>query len=84
MRCLSLTLSLAPSLFLANALAATAKDSPVTFPASGALPSKFLPDIPAKCFGPVEEGDYLFSTPERWLKQIGQILAKILLAFFKP
>lgn len=52
-----------------------AKDSPVTFPASGALPARFPPDISAKAFGPVEEGYYLFSTPERSLDQISRVQA---------
>ncbi len=48
-------------------------DSPVKFPAEGALPAKFPPDQSAKDFREPEEGYYLFSTPERSLAQIEKI-----------
>ena len=48
-------------------------DSPVTFPERGALPSKHRPDRPSKRREKVEEGYYLFTTPERSLEQIAAI-----------
>jgi lysophospholipase L1-like esterase len=70
-----LIIALIANAFVSGALADMAKDSPVTFPASGALPARFPPDRPAKTFGPVEEGYYLFSSPERSLEQLEQIQA---------
>lgn len=51
--------------------AADAK-SPVTFPASGALPAKYLEDLPTQTFH-AEKDYYLFSSPGRSLAQISQI-----------
>jgi len=52
------------------------KDSPVTFPAKGALPSKYPPDIRTQ--REVPEQDYsIFTTPERSLGQIAKIQAEM-------
>jgi lysophospholipase L1-like esterase len=53
------------------------KDSPVTFPKEGALPSKYPPDEPAKGNEATEPGDYIFRTPERSLAQIERIQAEM-------
>lgn len=52
-------------------------DSPVKFPAKGALPAKFPPDRRAQDHETPEEGYYLFSTPERSLEQIEMIQAEM-------
>jgi lysophospholipase L1-like esterase len=57
------------------------KDSPVTFPASGALPSKYPPDVSTK--GEAPEKDYfIFGTPERSLGQIARIQAEMVKGTF--
>jgi hypothetical protein len=48
-------------------------DSPVRFPAQGALPSKHPPDRPAKTNEAPEKDYYIFRTPERSLEQISKI-----------
>ena len=62
---------------LAVALADMAKDSPVIFPQSGALPAKFPPDKPSTTHEPAEKDYYIFSTPERSLEQIDKIQAEM-------
>jgi hypothetical protein len=52
-------------------------DSPVTFPKEGALPSKYPIDLPSKESVVPEEGDYIFSTPQRSLAQIKAIQAEM-------
>ncbi|MBD3183496.1 hypothetical protein GF312_14470 [Candidatus Poribacteria bacterium] len=59
-------------------------DSPVTFPETGALPSKYPPDQPSKRSEAPEEGYYLFSTPERSLKQIAAIQSEMPEGKFTP
>jgi len=61
-----------------------AADSPVQFPASGALPAKYPPDLPAQDGTSPEEGYYLFSTPERSLEQIRAIQAEMAAGQFTP
>lgn len=68
------------SLFLAislvgswTAMADLAADSPVVFPKEGALPAQFPPDLSRPLEPGVEEGYYLFRTPERSLQQIAAI-----------
>jgi lysophospholipase L1-like esterase len=57
------------------------KDSPVTFPAKGALPSKYPPDIHTQ--REVPEKDYsIFGTPERSLGQIAKIQTKMVKGTF--
>lgn len=59
------------------------KDSPVTFPAKGALPSKYPPDVPTKHMSP--EKDYsIFGTPQRSLGQIAKIRAEMVNGQFTP
>src|SRR5512140_231859 len=60
------------------------KDSPVKFPEQGALPAKFPPDQPCKTPEKVEDGYYLFSTPERSLVQIAKIQADMPKGQFTP
>jgi hypothetical protein len=50
--------------------------SPVTFPASGALPAKYPPDVHVEN-EPVEQDHYLFGTPCRSLAQIEKIQAEM-------
>ena len=59
------------------ALADMAKDSPVTFPKQGALPSKYPPDRPG-AREPAEKDYGIFSTPERSLEQIAKIQAEMI------
>ncbi len=72
-----------PPLFLLVGLASTTAladmmaDSPVTFPERGALPNKFPPDRPSRQRETPEEGYYIFTTPERSLKQIAKIQAEM-------
>jgi hypothetical protein len=47
-------------------------DSPVKFPATGALPAKYAPDVKTES-EPVEKDYYLFSSPCRSLQQIATI-----------
>lgn len=52
------------------------KDSPVTFPEKGALPSKYPPDVKTPSETP--EPDYsIFGTPQRSLAQIAKIQAEM-------
>ena len=51
-------------------------DSPVTFPAKGALPSPFPPDVKTQSF-PVEKEYSIFETPCRSLAQIRTIQAQM-------
>jgi lysophospholipase L1-like esterase len=51
-------------------------DSPVTFPATGALPCKYAPDVRTQSV-PTEQGYYLFSSPCRSLSQIEKIQAEM-------
>jgi hypothetical protein len=53
-----------------------AADSPVTFPESGALPSKYSPDVATQSI-PTEKDYYLFSSPCRSLEQINAIQAEM-------
>jgi len=52
-------------------------DSPVKFPAEGALPAKYPLDQPAKTAEPSEKDYYIFSSPERSLQQIATIQAEM-------
>jgi lysophospholipase L1-like esterase len=77
----------AAATLLVSCLAAQAdlsKDSPMTFPATGALPSKHAPDRPAKDFQSPEEGYAIFGTPERSLEQINKIQAEMVEGKFAP
>ena len=59
------------------------KDSPVKFPAKGALPSKYPPDVSTKHMSP--EKDYsIFGTPQRSLEQIAKIRAEMVKGEFTP
>jgi lysophospholipase L1-like esterase len=58
-------------------------DSPVKFPAEGALPALFSCDQSSKDGSTPEEGYYLFSTPERSLAQIAKIQAAMPKGKFK-
>ena len=74
---------------LCLALAASAgadmkKDSPVTFPEKGALPSKYPPDRPTKDRVATENGYYLFGSPQRSLEQIDRIRAEMPKGAFTP
>lgn len=51
-------------------------DSPVTFPAKGALPSPFPPDVKTQSF-PAEKEYFIFETPCRSLAQIRTIQARM-------
>jgi lysophospholipase L1-like esterase len=50
-------------------------DSPVKFPAEGALPAKFPPDRSTRETYPTEPDYFMFGTPERSLEQIAAIRA---------
>lgn len=52
-----------------------ATDSPVKFPAQGALPARFPPDLEVESFDPGEPDYYLFVSPERSRQQIRGIQA---------
>ena len=59
------------------------KDSPAKFPAKGALPSKYPPDVQTKHESP--EKDYsIFGTPQRSLAQIAKIQAEMVKGQFTP
>jgi len=59
-------------------------DSPVTFPAKGALPAKYRPDQPSRDRETPEEGYSIFGTPERSLDQIAKIRAEMTAGTFTP
>lgn len=59
------------------------KDSPVTFPEKGALPSKYPPDVKTKGY-PSEKDYFLFETPCRSLEQIEKIQAEMVQGEFTP
>lgn len=62
--------------FAAGARADLMKDSPVTFPEKGALPSKYPPDVKTPYETP--EQDYsIFGTPQRSPAQIAKIQAEM-------
>ena len=61
-----------------------AADSPVTFPAKGALPAKYPLDQPSKDRESPEEGYSIFGTPERSLQQIQKIQAEMPPGRFTP
>ena len=64
-------------------MAELTKDSPVTFPATGALPSKNPPDI--ETWHEAPEPDYsIFGTPQRSLAQIHKIQADMVKGDFIP
>lgn len=66
-----------------TAFADLMKDSPVTFPEKGALPSKNPPDV--KTWSESPEKDYsIFGTPQRSLAQIAKIQAEMLRGEFTP
>jgi len=67
-----------------TAVADMMADSPVKFPEKGALPAKFPPDQPSKEREKAEEGYYIFSSPERSLKQIERIQAEMPKGEFTP
>ena len=59
------------------------KDSPVTFPEKGAIPSKDPPDV--KTWNESPEKDYsIFGTPQRSLEQIAKIQAGMIPGKFTP
>ena len=59
------------------------KDSPVTFPEKGAIPSKDPPDV--KTWNGSPEKDYsIFGTPQRSLEQIAKIQAGMIPGKFTP
>lgn len=71
------------SLLAPAAVADMMKDSPVTFPEKGALPSKFPPDVATPRETP--EPDYsIFGTPQRSLAQIARIQAEMPKGGFAP
>ena len=71
------------TLIVAPGQADMMKDSPVTFPAKGALPSKYPPDLSTT--REVPEKDYsIFGTPERSLAQIAKIQAEMVQGTFTP
>ncbi len=59
-------------------------DSPVTFPAKGALPAKYRPDRSSKERETPEQGYSIFGTPERSLEQIAKIQAEMPKGQFTP
>jgi hypothetical protein len=59
-------------------------DSPVKFPAQGALPAKYPPDLPATTNEAPEKEYYLFRTPERSLAQIAEIQDRMPAGAFTP
>lgn len=59
------------------------KDSPVKFPAQGALPAKYRPDVVTK-HEPAEKDYSIFGTPERSLAQIARIQAEMAPGHFTP
>ena len=61
-----------------------AADSPVTFPAQGALPALYPCDQPSKDGTAPEPDYYLFSTPERSLAQVKTIQAAMPAGSFTP
>jgi lysophospholipase L1-like esterase len=61
-----------------------AADSPVKFPAKGALPAKYPPDEPSKDGRAPEEGYFLFSSPERSAAQIRKIQSEMQAGEFDP
>gem|GEM_PF-1071524 len=61
-----------------------ATDSPVKFPAQGALPARCPPDVRAESFDPGEPDYYLFSSPERSRQQIRAIQAAMPPGRFTP
>ncbi len=72
------------SLLVCGAHADMMKDSPVTFPKKGAIPSKFPPDVRSKQRVKTEAGYYLFTTPQRSLAQIAKIQAEMPKGEFTP
>lgn len=70
--------------FSKSAFADMMEDSPVTFPETGALPSKYPADMPSKESETPEEGYYIFSSPNRSLKQIAAIQAEMPKGEFSP
>lgn len=71
-------------LFLSCALADMMKDSPVTFPERGALPSKYPPDQRVRSHDAGEKDYYLFQSPPRSLAQINKIQAAMPPGRFSP
>ena len=59
-------------------------DSPIKFPAQGALPAKYPPDRSAKTNEAPEKDYYIFPTPERSLEQIRKIQAEMPPGHFTP
>ncbi len=59
-------------------------DSPVTFPAKGALPARYAPDRSLRTNEATEAGYYIFPTPERSLAQIRQIQSEMPAGKFTP
>jgi len=51
-------------------------DSPVTFPAKGALPREYAPDVKTERF-PIEKDYFLFGSPQRSLKQVNTIQSEM-------
>ena len=64
-------------------LAANIADSPVKFPESGALPAKYVQDLPTENW-PTEPDYSLFSSPGRSLAQITQIQKEMPAGEFTP
>jgi hypothetical protein len=59
-------------------------DSPVRFPATGALPALFPPDLQVDSFDPGEPDYYLFASPTRSLEQVRAIQAAMPSGRFTP
>lgn len=77
------TLAACLAQLVAPAPADMMKDSPVTFPAKGPLPSKYAPDVATE--REVPEKDYaIFGTPQRSLGQIARIQAEMAHGTFTP
>jgi hypothetical protein len=58
-------------------------DSPVKFPESGALPAKYVQDMPTVTY-PAEDQYFLFTTPSRSLAQIAMLQAEMPAGEFNP
>lgn len=59
-------------------------DSPVKFPAQGALPARFPPDRSSRTNETTEKEYYIFRTPERSVEQIRRIQAEMPPGKFTP
>ncbi len=82
--CRVATLTVLLLAFCLTARADLMKDSPVTFPEKGALPSKNPPDRRSNDRESPEEGYAIFGTPERSLEQIDKIQREMPPGKFTP